>query len=147
MHRAVLKALLLTGISLAANSASHNAESRFASMEKSDMTYRQLMEMLGEASAMAHLGILRENKQMVKQATSIITGHPAPSQKPWVIMPTNDQAQFKATLLVFDPLLDQHASAIAAYADKNNWPAASQALSELNAACIGCHALWRKRVQ
>ena len=83
----------------------------------------------------------------MKQAADIITGHPAPSQPPWLIMPQADQADFKATLLAFDPLLDRHSQAIASHAEKGDWPAAAQALGELNATCIGCHTMWRKRVQ
>ncbi len=146
MYKAILFALIAC-VSLSANATSHDADQRFADMQKADMSYRQLMELLGEASAMIHLAILRENKQMVKQAAIIITGHPAPLQPPWLIVPQADQADFKATLMAFDPLLDRHAEAIASHAEKGDWPAAAQALSELNATCIGCHAIWRQRVQ
>jgi cyanate lyase len=38
------------------------AEQLVASKKKADMTYKQLMEIMGDASAMIHKGIIRENK-------------------------------------------------------------------------------------
>lgn len=124
-----------------------SAEQLVASKQRADMTYRQLMDILGKASSMIHEGILRENKQMVKEGANIILHHPAPRHKPWSIMDTADQEGFKQSLLSFDKILDAHAQKALEEAAKENWIEASNALSELNASCISCHAMWRQKVK
>ena len=72
-----------------------DAEALVAGKQKAEMTYRQLMEILGRASSLIHEGILRENKQMVKEGANIILNHPAPNHKPWLIMSEADREGFK----------------------------------------------------
>ncbi|MBK1872642.1 hypothetical protein FE848_05345 [Marinobacter sp. 1-3A] len=123
------------------------AEDLVAGMERADMTYRQLMEVMGGASGMMHEGILRQNPQMVKSGADIILTHPAPSHQPWSIMPEDRQADFKWSLVSFDKLLDQHSEATVEAAAKKDWLKASQSLQELNTACISCHSMWKDEVK
>ncbi|CAM3964832.1 hypothetical protein VRRI112168_07985 [Vreelandella rituensis] len=123
------------------------AEGLVAGMERADMTYRELMEIMGRASGMMHEGILRQNPQMVKSGTHIILTHPAPSHDPWTIMAEEDQTGFKSSLVAFDKLLDQSAQATTDAALQRDWAAASRALQELNNSCVGCHAMWKDKVK
>ncbi|MCU7845198.1 MAG: hypothetical protein KZQ93_15320 [Candidatus Thiodiazotropha sp. (ex Monitilora ramsayi)] len=137
-----LLTVVLTGSAYAQDD---RAEALVASKPQADMTYRQLMEILGRASSMIHDGIIRENKQMVKEGAGLILNHPAPSHKPWSIMPESDQAGFKKSLLAFDEILDVQAGKTESEARDENWLNAAKALNDLNAACITCHAMWRKK--
>ncbi|HOP15896.1 MAG: hypothetical protein H6956_09470 [Chromatiaceae bacterium] len=121
------------------------AEQLVASKQQADMSYRQLMEILGKASSMIHEGIIRENKQMVKEGADIVLHHPAPNHKPWTIMPPEDQDGFKQSLLAFDKILDEHAISAEDAATKGDWQTANSALNDLNASCISCHAMWRAK--
>ena len=123
------------------------AESMVAGKRKADMSYRQLMEIMGRASATIQEGIMRENKQMVIEGATFILTHPAPNQKPWEIMEEQDQSAFKSTLLAFDKTLDAQATKIQQEAGKNNWTGANRALNEMNGSCIACHAMWRNKVK
>lgn len=123
------------------------AEGLVAGMERADMTYRELMEVMGGASGLMHEGILRQNPQMVKNGAHIILTHPAPSHDPWAIMAEEDQAGFKSSLVAFDKLLDQYAEATADAALQRDWAAASGGLQELNNSCVGCHAIWKDKVK
>jgi len=123
------------------------ADQLIASKKKADMTYRQLMEIMGRASTMIHEGIIRENKQMVKTGTQVILNHPAPNHKPWSIMAKADQADFKATLPSFNKMMDANAARIETEAGKGNWEEATTASHELMSVCMSCHSVWRARVQ
>ena len=124
-----------------------DAEKLVSSMKKADMTYRQLMEVMGRSSSMMHEGILRENKQMVEVGANFIFTHPAPNHKPWTIMKKEDQARFKQSLVTFDKILDTHTESIVAAAKKENWIEASKASNELMNSCISCHAMWKQKVK
>ena len=119
------------------------AEQLVASKKKADMTYKQLMEIMGDASAMIHKGIIRENKQMVKKGADLILYHPAPKHKPWSIMAKSDKDAFKQSLLSFDKILDRHASRVEEEAAKENWLEASKSAYELTNSCISCHSMWK----
>lgn len=137
---------LIIGLSTThAFSQEDSAEQLVASKKQADMTYRQLMEILGEASGVIHKGILRENKQMVQSGADIILHHPAPKHKPWTIMDKEDQKGFKQSLLAFNKILDEHASKAAEAAQNDNWIEANKALNDLNTSCISCHAKWRTK--
>jgi len=137
--------LLLTG--LAVNAGEDAAEDLVASKKKADMTYRQLMEVMGGASAMIHEGIIRENQQMVREGANIIRNHPAPKHKPWTIMEKSDQAAFKQSLLSFNKTLDTHAGRAAKEAAEGRWAKAAEAAHELTNSCVNCHAMWRQKVK
>lgn len=146
-----MKALVIATLVLLLASLSHaqekDAEALVAGKEKADMTYRQLMEIMGEASSMMHKGVLRQNKQMVKEAADIILTHPAPNHKPWTIMAEEDQAGFKQTLLAYDKLLDTKTNQVVEDADQEAWMKASNSLNDLNAICISCHATWQAKAK
>jgi hypothetical protein len=142
--------LTLLLISLATTNAfaeKDGAEKLVASMKKADMTYRQLMEVMGRSSSMMHEGILRENKQMVEVGADFIFTHPAPNHKPWTIMKKEDQEGFKLSLVSFDKILDTHTESIVKAAKKENWIEASKASNDLMNSCISCHAMWKQKVK
>ncbi len=142
MKYVLIVALMLVPIGMTL-AQQDSAEALVSSKPKADMNYRQLMEVLGEASSMMHMGIIRENQQMVRTGADIVLHHPAPNHKPWTIMQPGDQDGFKQSLLAFDKILDQFASRTAEAAAKGDWSKANEALTELNGACISCHAAWR----
>ncbi len=118
-----------------------------ASKKKADMTYRQLMEIMGSASSMIHQGILRENKQMVKTGANIILNHPAPNHKPWSIMQKSDQKEFKKSLMSYNKVLDSNAERVAKEAGMGKWRDASKSAHELSISCAACHSSWRNKVK
>ncbi len=123
------------------------AEQLVASKKKADMTYRQLMEIMGSASAMIHKGIVGENKQLVNEGANFILNHPAPKHKPWTIMKESDREGFKKSLPSFEKLLSTHAGRAAEEAGQGNWLEASNAAHKLTTACIGCHSIWKNKVK
>ncbi|RCX28010.1 cytochrome c [Thioalbus denitrificans] len=141
--------LLITALSgvggVMAQEPPTTAEGLVQSMKRADMTYRQLMQMMGEATATMTLGILAENKQMVEQGTHFIFTHPAPNHNPWSIMPAEDQAGFKQALLAFDQILDTHSRALLEAARAGDWAQANQSYNDLTTACITCHEAWREK--
>lgn len=144
------KILILLFASLGLSNAcaeEKTAEQLVATLKKADMTYRQLMEVMGRSSSMMHEGIFRENKQMVEVGADFIFTHPAPNHKPWSIMKEADQAAFKQSLLAFDEILDTQTESIVAAAKKENWIEASNSAHDLMNSCISCHAMWRDKVK
>jgi hypothetical protein len=123
-----------------------SADQLVASKRQADMTYRQLMEMMGASLAMIQEGIVRENAELTKTAADMILKHPAPNHKPWTIMAEAEQAGFKQSLLSYDKMLDAEATKIAAAAAAGEWLAASPSAHELTNACITCHLMWRQKV-
>jgi hypothetical protein len=145
MGKSQLAVLVLVLVSAPLFAQDDAAEKMIASKQQADMTYRQLMEILGRASSLVHEGIIRENKQMVKEGVDIVLHHPAPNHKPWTIMQPADQDGFKQSLLAFDKILDDYAIRAEAAAAKGDWLAANSAFNDLNAACISCHSMWRAK--
>lgn len=127
--------------------AEKSAEQMVASKKKADMTYKELMAVMGRSSAMMHEGILRENKQMVEVGAHFILNHPAPNHKPWMIMKKEDHKGFKQSLMHYDKILDVHTNAIVKAAKMNKWDEASKASNELMNSCIACHTQWRAKVK
>ena len=143
----IIVAVVISLIALNSYAEEKTAEQLVASKIKADITYRQLMEFMGNASSMMHEGIIRENKQMVKEGANIILNHPAPKHKPWSIMNKSDQEGFKKSLLTFDKILDLHAENTEKEAEKNNWLEANKAFNELSTSCISCHSMWKDKVK
>ncbi len=84
----------------------NNAETLVASKQESDLSYKQIMELMGKGSALIHAGILRENSIMVEQGSQLIDGHYAPYHKPWDMFEgKEDQEAFKQMLLIYDRIL------------------------------------------
>jgi cytochrome c553 len=144
MKKRVLIGLLLLATDGVA-AAEKSAEQLVAGKEKADITYRQLMEVMGTASDMINGGIVRENPQMVKKGVYLIVSHPAPNHKPWLIVPPGDQEEFKKTLVAYDPILDAQADQIAVAAERRDWVAATGAASTLMGTCVSCHAGWKAK--
>lgn len=146
----LLALTLLSSISIAvandhASDTDKAADAMLASMEKADMTYRELMELFGQASSLMNEGIIRQNKQMVQQGANIILTHPAPKHKPWAIVPKDQQVEFKKSLLAFDKLLDSNVETVIQASSKSNWQQANKNLAGLNTVCISCHAAWKNK--
>ncbi len=123
------------------------AEELVASKKTSDMSYKQLMNILNSGSVMVHQGILIENKQMVIEGAGLILNHAAPKENPWIIMNKQDQEEFKNSLLAYDIVLDNYARAIAEESKKENWLEASNKSHELMNSCIVCHSMWKHKVK
>lgn len=148
MKRNIILSIMLTSMIISTSYAEKKtAEQLVASMKKADMTYRQLMEVMGRSTSMMHEGILRENKQMVEVGANFILTHPAPNHKPWSIMKKEDQKGFKQSLLAFDKILDIHTEAMVEAAKKEDWIEASKASHELLNSCVSCHVMWRNKVK
>lgn len=60
------------------HTAIDNANDLVASKDKSDMTYKQIMQRMGEAYKLMQTGIINENKELVKMGAWMIDNHPAP---------------------------------------------------------------------
>jgi len=143
-----LTAILCIGLlSSTTYAAEKTAEDLVASKTQADITYRQLMEIMGTASGLINEGLIRENKQMVRNGADLILNHPAPNHKPWSIMAKEDEADFKQTLLAFDKIMDMQADNTALAAEKNDWIGANNASHELMMTCVSCHASWKNRVK
>jgi len=148
MKRNIILSIMLSGMIISSSYAeTKTAEQLVASMKKADMTYRQLMEVMGRSTSMMHEGILRENKQMVEVGANFILTHPAPNHKPWSIFKKEDQKGFKQSLLAFDKILDIHTEAMVEAAKKEDWIEASKASHELLNSCVSCHVMWRNKVK
>ncbi len=148
MKRNIILSIMLVSMIISSSYAeTKTAEQLVASMKKADMTYRQLMEVMGRSTSMMHEGILRENKQMVEVGANFILTHPAPNHKPWSIMKKEDQKGFKQSLLAFDKILDIHTEAMVEAAKKEDWIEASKASHELLNSCVSCHVMWRNKVK
>lgn len=127
--------------------AQEDAESLVASKTKADMTYRELMQILGRSLTWIQAGIVQENKQLVREGVNHVIHHPAPNHKPWTIMDQADQEGFKQALLAFDPVLDIHANEALAAAEKGDWIEATAAAARLQTACVSCHGEWKAKAR
>lgn len=134
-------------ISLPVALAQQNAEALVASKRPADMTYRDLMQILGRSLNWIQDGVLLQNKQLVREGVNVIVNHPAPRHKPWTIMEMADQEGFKQSLLAYDKILDVKANAVASAAEKTDWLEASAALAELQTACVSCHIQWKHKAR
>lgn len=122
-----------------------NAESLVASKAKSDMTYKQMMQRMGEAYNMMQRGILNQNKELVKLGAWMIDNHPAPKEKPWFIMKKQDQKAFKETLISYNELLHKSAADINNALEKGDWYDINKEVFSMSNNCISCHDLWKNK--
>jgi|GEM_PF-819464 len=143
----VIALALSFAVSLPAALAQQNAEALVASKRPADMSYRDLMQILGRTLNWVQDGVLVRNKQLVREGSNMIVNHPAPRDKPWSIMETDDQEGFKQALLTYDKRLDAKANAVIAAAEKSDWLEASAALAELQTACVSCHTQWQHKAR
>jgi hypothetical protein len=145
--KALIALALSFAIALPAALAQQNAEALVASKRPADMSYRDLMQILGRALNWIQDGILLQNKQLVREGVAVIVNHPAPRHKPWTIMEAADQESFKQALLAYDKIFDAKANTVAAAAEKSEWLEASAALAELQTACVSCHTQWQHKAR
>lgn len=127
--------------------AEQSAEALVASKRPADMSYRDLMQILGRSLGWIQEGVLLQNKQLIREGVNLIVSHPAPRHKPWTIMEAADQEGFKQALLAYDKILDVKANAAASAAEKSAWLEASAALGELQIACVSCHTQWQHKAR
>ncbi|MHB1403380.1 MAG: hypothetical protein ACYCWB_13370 [Thiobacillus sp.] len=141
-----LAAATLAFSSLSAT-AQDNAEALVASKSAADMSYRELMQILGRSLAWIQNGIVLQNKQLVREGVNHILRHPAPNHKPWSIMDKADQEGFKQALLAYDPILDIQAKEAGAAAEKSDWIEATAAAARLQTSCVSCHSQWKSKAR
>ncbi|WP_299069684.1 hypothetical protein [Accumulibacter sp.] len=115
--KAVIALSMSLAVPLPIAIAQQSAEALVASKRPADMSYRDLMQILGRALNWIQDGVLLQNKQLVREDVNVVVNHPAPRHKPWMIMETADQGGFKQALLAYDRILDAKANAVASAAE------------------------------
>ena len=113
------------------------------------MTYKQMMQRMGEAFKMIQTGIFNENRELVRLGAFLIENHPAPKEKPWSIVKQKDKTAFKKTLLAYDKLLHQSAEDIEndLNSTKSDWASINKKVFELSNHCISCYAVWKNNLK
>jgi len=124
-----------------------DADTLVKSKTKSDMTYRQMMQQMGEAYSMVQKGIITQNKELVKTGIFLIDSHPAPKEKPWSIVKQEDQETFKKSLLSYDTLLHDATSELLSSLETNDWNEINEASFHLSNQCISCHSVWKNNLK
>lgn len=130
----------------ASASTDQKAEALVEGKQKMDMTYKEMMQIMGRSASMIYEGILLQNSQMVKDGALAISGHKAPKHKPWLIVEKSKQKAFKEMLLIYDQELHKGADAILETVTQKDWHKTNQAFSSLTENCITCHESWRDQV-
>ena len=123
-----------------------SADDVYNSRVLSDLSYKEVMEMMVRGSTLIHEGILRQNSIMVNKGTQLISEHYSPYHKPWVIFVKKDQEAFKKMLIAYNDLLHESADAITSLADEKKWEDAAKKASDLTSTCMSCHAVWKDKV-
>ena len=142
----IYKIVLLSLLCTLTYAEDNRAEALVESKQKVDMTYQEMMQIMGRSAGMIYQGILLQNRQMIKDGASRIEGHRAPRHKPWLIVEKSKQAAFKEMLLVYDKELHDNADAILEIVDQEDWTKINQAFGVLTQSCITCHLSWRDQV-
>jgi cytochrome c biogenesis protein CcdA len=124
-----------------------DADALVKSKTKSNMTYRQMMQQMGESYKMIQTGIITQNKELIKTGVFLIDSHPAPKEKPWSIVKKEDQATFKKSLLSYDTLLHDATSKILSSLETNDWSDINKASFNLSNQCISCHSVWKNNLK
>jgi hypothetical protein len=120
------------------------AEKLVQSKHTSNMTYRQMMQQMGESFKMLQTGVLTQNRDLIRLGADMIQHHPAPKTKPWLIMPAKDQEAFKETLIAYDKLLHGGAGAIIDVLEAD-FDTINNRVHDLSTQCISCHAVWQTK--
>jgi len=82
-------------------------------MRTADMTYKELMSIMGRSISLMQDVVITQNRELIAQGANLIFTHPAPSHKPWAIMESKkDQAGFKQALVAYDVVLDMYAKSV-----------------------------------
>jgi ABC-type nickel/cobalt efflux system permease component RcnA/cytochrome c556 len=124
-----------------------DADALVQSKKQSDMTYKQMMQQMGEAYLLMQKGLLMQDSKMVKQGASMIDNHPAPKEKPWSIVKKEDQASFKQTLIAYNDLLHEGAHAITQAITTKDWVEIQSSIHALSAHCVSCHSAWKDNLK
>lgn len=124
-----------------------SADKLVQSKEKSDMTYKQMMQRMGEAHKMMQSGIIDENKELVKLGAWMIQEHPAPKEKPWSIVKDEDVEAFKETLISYDQLLHASVAEIDTSLERGDWYEINQKVYEMSNHCVSCHSTWKNNLK
>jgi len=143
----ILSALLAATLLSTPLLAQENAEALVASMRQADMTYKELMTIMGRSISMMQDGVITQNRELVEQGANIIFTHPAPNHKPWSIFESKEQEGFKQALLTYDKVLDADTNQILKATRGKDWLAATSALSQLQTSCVSCHIQWKDKAQ
>ncbi|MEA3354771.1 MAG: hypothetical protein U9Q33_13245 [Campylobacterota bacterium] len=123
-----------------------NAEDLVASKDIADITYAQMMRQMGEALKMVQEGIITQNQLLVESGVYLIDSHPAPKEKPWMIMDPKDRDSFKKSLISYDKLLHDATSEVLGSVNEKDWIDANEKLYNLSNHCISCHSVWKEKV-
>ncbi len=115
------------------------------SKQKSNMSYKQMMMQMGKLYEMIQTGILTQNKDLVILGASLIQNHPAPKNKPWLIMKKDDQNDFKQSLIAYDKLLHSSVNDIIDTVKNDNFIDANTKVYELSNHCVSCHLIWQNK--
>jgi len=122
------------------------ADDVYNSRVRSDLSYKQVMEMLVTGSSLIHKGILHQNSIMVNKGADLISEHYSPYHEPWIIFAKKDQEAFKKMLIAYNDILHESANAISLLAEEKKWQDAAKQASNLTSTCISCHTAWKDKV-
>jgi len=147
MKSIFIKLALVLSLSSLVSAQEKTADDLIKSMKKADITYAQLMTGMSEALNNIQSGIIGMNSMLVDRGINFVRTHPAPKQKPWVIMAEEDRNSFKSTLLYFDKKMDEDVLAIEKAVDKKDWDMALQGLNTFENTCMACHNSWKNKVK
>lgn len=148
MKKSILRKIVLLGIlTTSLYSQEKSAEALIKSMKKEDITYSQLMQGMSEALNNIQSGIISTNSMLVNRGINFVRTHPAPRNKPWIIMEKEDRDSFKASLLYFDKKMDEDVLVIEKAVQKREWNQALDALNTFSNTCMACHNSWKDKVK
>lgn len=142
----VFSAVLLAAGALSAETTK-TADDLLQSMNKEDITYNQLMQGMAMAKNNIDNGVINMNKMLVDRGIDFIRTHPAPKDKPWVIMAMEDHEAFKIMLVYFDEKMDEDVAAIEKAVVQKDWNGALEASNELGNSCMICHLSFKDKVK
>jgi ABC-type nickel/cobalt efflux system permease component RcnA len=123
-----------------------NVDELVASKQQSQMSYKEMMQHMGEAFSMIQRGVLSQNAGLVQTGAQMIDNHPAPKEKPWSIVKKEHREAFKGTLLAYNDLLHQGAKNIEKAVGQGDWVEINKRAYELSNHCISCHSVWKNKV-
>ena len=120
-----------------------NVQELVKSKEKSDLSYKELMQQFGRAYSMIQKGVIEQDKVTIEIGLDSIDTHPVPKEKPWSIISKDNQEAFKASLLYYDNQLHNNIIDIKESLKTNNWILINQKVFDLSNQCISCHITWK----
>ncbi len=143
----LLKLTLVAILSNTLIAKEKTADDLIKTMKKEDITYAQLMGGMAMAINNIQTGIISQNKMLVDRGIDFIRTHPAPKQKPWLLMDEKDRKAFKVSLVYFDKKMDEDVEAIEKAMAKKDWNEAMTGLNTFQNTCLSCHVSWKDEVK